>query len=187
MSSFEFIIVLVSVIFGLAVAHLLSGLGRAVHNRQKAPLSWLHLTWTGSIFALLSLEWWTLFAMSDEPSWSYWVFLYVLSFSVLLFFLTVLLYPPDPEGAPDYRKTFENSRPWFMSTLSAACLADLGFTALHGNFWNPWYYPVFAVHLAALSAGGALFPKKSYQRFLAVYFFSALVVWGVVVRGVLSA
>ena len=187
MSSFEFIIVLVSVIFGLAVAHLLSGVARAIHNRHQSPISWLHLTWTGAVFALLALEWWTLFAMSDQPRWSYWVFLAVLSYAVLLYMLAALLYPPDPEGAPDLLRTFENNRTWFLGTLTLTLIASMGFTALQGNFWNPWYLPLASLHLAALSGVGVLVANERYQRFLAIYYLSFLLGWGLIVRGLLAA
>lgn len=55
MSSFEFITVLYAVIVGLAIAHLLTGLGRAIHHRASAPLWWVHMGWTIAIFFYITL------------------------------------------------------------------------------------------------------------------------------------
>ncbi len=120
MTSFEFVTVLVSVITGLAVTHLLTGLGRAIHLRSQASLWWVALCWTASVFIYLALHWWQLFYMSDKSVWNFWVFLYILFHSVLLFLLAVLLYRPDPDGALNLRFTFETNRSWFFGVLAAA-------------------------------------------------------------------
>jgi hypothetical protein len=185
-SSFEFVTVLVSVIVGLAVTHLLTGLGRAVHLRQKASLWWVHLLWTATVFVYLALHWWALFYLRDESTWNFWVFLYILIHSVLLFFLAVLLYRPDPDGVLDHRATFELNRSWFFGVFAVALLADIGTTAIEGNLWDPWYVLPVILHLAALAAVGAVVPSTRYQKFLVIYFFAVFVGWGVMVRGILA-
>ena len=99
MSSFEFVTVLVSVIIGLAVTHLLTGLGRAIHDRSRESLWWVHVCWTATILLYLVLHWWNLFFMREDFVWTFPVYLYILLHSILLFFLSVLLYRPDPDGA----------------------------------------------------------------------------------------
>jgi len=186
MSPFEFVTVLVSVIVGLAVTHLLSGLGRAVHLREKASLWWVHLAWTATVFVYLTLHWWALFYLKDESIWNYWVYLYILLHSVLLFFLAVLLYRPDPDGVIDPRTTFATNRRWFFVVFAMALLADIGTTAIEGNLWHPWYTVPVLLHLALLAAVGAVVSSTRYHHFLAVYFLFWFAGWSLVVRGVLS-
>ena len=185
MSSFEFVSVLVSVIVGLAITNLLTGLGRAIHHRKQARLWWVHIVWTGSIFLFLTLHWWGLFSMRNETSWSYWVFLYILVHSVLLFLLTVLLYPPDAIGRPEQREVFETNRSWFLGAFALSLLADIGTSALQGGLWTPRYYLPLVLHLVVIAGIGAIFPAPRYQQLLAVYIFGGLLGWGVIVRKVL--
>ncbi len=186
MTSFEFVTVLVSVITGLAVTHLLTGLGRAIHLRSQASLWWVALCWTASVFVYLALHWWQLFYMSDKSVWNFWVFLYILFHSVLLFLLAVLLYRPDPDGALNLRSTFETNRSWFFGVLAAALVTDIGTTAMQGNLGNPWYYLPVYLHLAVLAVVGAIHPGLRYHQFLAVYFLAWFLGWGMVVREVLE-
>ncbi len=186
MTSFEFVTVLVSVITGLAVTHLLTGLGRAIHLRGQASLWWVAFCWTASVFVYLALHWWQLFYMSDKSVWNFWIFLYILFHSVLLFLLAVLLYRPDPDGALNLRSTFETNRSWFFGVLAAALVTDIGTTAMQGNLGNPWYYLPVYLHLAVLAVVGAVHSGLRYHQFLAVYFLAWFLGWGVVVREVLE-
>ena len=74
------------------MTHLLTGLGRAVHLRQRASLWWVHLCWTASVFFYLAVHWWNLFYSNDGATWSFLEYIYLLLHSVLPFFLAVLLY-----------------------------------------------------------------------------------------------
>ncbi len=187
MSSFEFVTVLVAVIVGLGMTHLLTGLGRAVHLRERASLWWVHLCWTGTVFLYLALHWWNLFFANDGSSWSFVEYIYLLFHSALPFFAAVLLYRPDAEGAPDMQTTFEANRSWFLGVWALTMLADIPTTAIQGNLFNPWYYlPTMGIAFV-LSAIGAYSPNPRYQRFLAAYFLVFSFGWGVIVRGLLPS
>ncbi len=43
---FDFFGVLISVIFGLALTHLLRGLGRLIQMRHETRLYWVRIVWT---------------------------------------------------------------------------------------------------------------------------------------------
>jgi hypothetical protein len=186
MTSFEFITVLYAVVVGLALTHLLSGFGRAIHLRARAPLWWVHVAWTVALFFFIAINWWTLFYLRDEATWTYPSYLYLLFYAVVLFLLVVLHYPPEPEGVPDYRAIFSTNRPWFLGTLTIAYVVDIGATALQGNLLRPWYYLPFVLHLIALTGTGAVYPQPRYQQFLALYTPSILLSWSLIVRGVLA-
>jgi hypothetical protein len=164
-----------------------TGLGRAVHLRQRASLWWVHLCWTATVFLYLALHWWNLFFLNDGSTWSFLAFIYVLLHSVLLFFLAILLYRPDPDGALDLRATFETNRSWFLGVFAATVLVDIGTTAIQDNLFNPWHYLPMTILLAVLAVVGALTPNPRYQQFLAIYFLVWFFGWSVLVRGLLPA
>jgi hypothetical protein len=185
MSSFEFVTVPVALIVGLGMAHLLTGLGRAVHFRRRASLWWVHLCWTASVFFYLAVHWWNLFYSNDGSTWRFLEYLYLLLHSALPYFSAVLLYRPDPEGAPDIRTTFEANRRWFFGVWALTLVADIPTTAIQGNLFNPWYYLPAMGSGFVLAVIGTYTSNLRYQQFLAVYFLAFILAWSVVVRGLL--
>ncbi len=172
-------------ITGLAITHLLTGLGRAVHLRHKASLWWVHLVWTATVFVYLSIHWWNLYFSQSDATWLYPEFVYLLLHSALPFFAAVLLYRPDADGAPDMRATFESNRRWFLGVWALTLAADIPTTAIQGNLFSPWYYLPVIGHLIGLSLVGIWTANARYQQFLCVYMFAVTFGWGVVVRALL--
>src|SRR5438045_9281443 len=95
MSSFEFIAALMSIIVGLGVTNLLAGAGRAFYRRKENPLDEVHLVLTIATLLLLVLQWWVTFRWNTEVNWTFDKFLVLIAWTVTLYLLTVLLYPPD--------------------------------------------------------------------------------------------
>jgi hypothetical protein len=58
MSSFEFIVALMSIIIGLGVTNLLAGAGRAFYRRRQNPIDEVHIVFTAATLLLLVLRWW---------------------------------------------------------------------------------------------------------------------------------
>jgi len=50
MSEFEYLAVLVSLVLGLGITHLLTGVGRMIHRRDEFRVDAAHLLWTGAVF-----------------------------------------------------------------------------------------------------------------------------------------
>jgi hypothetical protein len=94
MSSFEFIAALMSIIVGLGVTNLLAGAGRAFYRRKENPLDEVHLVLTVATLVLLVLQWWVAFRWNTEANWTFDKFLVLIAWTVVLYFLTVFLYPP---------------------------------------------------------------------------------------------
>ncbi len=58
MTDFEFLSVLISIVIGLGLTHLLSGMGRAFYFRHTNKMDSAHLAWSIAIFMVLVLNWW---------------------------------------------------------------------------------------------------------------------------------
>ncbi len=63
MEKFEFIAVLLSIIFGLALTNLLSGMLRAFFMKE---LSETRLVWSLTVGLILLVNWWGFFRWSDN-------------------------------------------------------------------------------------------------------------------------
>ena len=58
LSPFEYIFVLVSIIIGLGITHLLTGLARLIQDPSKAKVYWVHLIWVFWQFLMMAFIWW---------------------------------------------------------------------------------------------------------------------------------
>jgi hypothetical protein len=100
MSDFEFLSVLVSIVIGLGLTHLLSGLGRAFYARELYRLDPVHVAWTITILFLLVLNWWVFLLWREFDRWTFAVFFTTVIWTTSMYMLAVILYPPNlPDDA----------------------------------------------------------------------------------------
>lgn len=63
MSEFEYLAVFVSIIFGISVTHILSGVVRSFYRNERDET---HFVLTAFFFLVLILNWWTGIAWKDQ-------------------------------------------------------------------------------------------------------------------------
>lgn len=101
MSQLEYLIALVSIIVGLALADLARSFRELVRPRRAVRWHWLPLTWTAVILLIVVQLWWLSFEVLQQTVFSRAaVFLpYLMAFLVL--YLACAFALPDPECRPD--------------------------------------------------------------------------------------
>jgi hypothetical protein len=118
MESFQHVMGLISVVVGLGVAHILSALGQAIHRHMGSgasiKLDATSLLWIGFVFTWLVSFWWFEYRFSEREVWTMGLYLFLLSYAVLLFLLAVVLVPFQLEGVSSTREHFNRVRPWFF-------------------------------------------------------------------------
>jgi len=186
MGAFEFISVLISMVVGLAIAQLLSGVGQAVHERKQAPLDEVHMVWTAVVFLNLVLNWWVFFSWREHQVWSFLVFVSLIAWAVAMYLQVEFLYPARKPATEAWAAVYASNRQWFLATFAAFGVADIWLTALRGGLWNPPEYLPFVVHYIVLFLVGVFVAKPRYQRFLAWYILTSLTLWSFVARHFLS-
>lgn len=187
MNEFEFLAVFISIVVGLGVTHILYGLARIIHNRDRLQLDTLHFVWTLNVLLILLLNWWVLFLWVDHPAWSFDIYLLLIAWGVLLYMLSVVLYPPDIRGDESYGVLFEKNRQWLFGAFIAFVLLDIAQTAVRGQLFTPGIYLPYVVHYAVLAAIGMLVANRRYQLFFAWYMLITLLLWCLVVRRLLGS
>lgn len=201
MSEFEYITVLLSIIFGLAMSHLLRGLGVAVHQ-ERGQWDVVHTLWVANAFLLLALNWWVTFgfqAFAEEyeaaqvaqgiPTPNFWtieLFLTLLLWAVFLYMPSVLLFPPDRRPEESYNAVFHRNRFWLMATLIGFLLMDIAQTAFRRALLDPWYYLPFVAHWIILLFVAMRVRRRSVQKFVAWWIFGSTIIWSLGVRRVLA-
>ena len=94
---FEFILIITSVIFALAVAQILSGISRIAQSTSTIRPFLPHSVWVFNLFIFIFLIWWASWEFRDTQ-WTFPQYAYMLIAPTLLFFACSLLVPQELEG-----------------------------------------------------------------------------------------
>ena len=154
MDFFNYVMVLASVIVGLAVAHLLQGVAKMVQEPDRKKLYWVHLLWIALMFHNALFWWWWEFGLSRVGQWTFELYVFVLYFAVLLYLICAILVPSSLGGYADYRAYYFSRRRWLFGLLLMFSMFDLVDTAVKG--WTHltslgWpYYTSVAVRSALI-------------------------------------
>jgi hypothetical protein len=186
MSSFEFIVTLMSIIVGLGVTNLLAGAGRAFYRREKNPMDEVHIVLTAATLLLLVLQWWVTFKWNTDLKWSFDEFLVLIVWTIALYMLTVFLYPPDLSEEEEHQARFERNRIGFYSTFILMCVLDIVQTGIRGELFHPIWYLPYVSQYALIAGGGIVARRRGYDRFFAWYLLITLLIWSLGVRRYLA-
>ncbi|MHC5118463.1 MAG: hypothetical protein ACYSOH_00385 [Planctomycetota bacterium] len=139
MDQFEYVMVLVSIIVGLGIAHILLGIGgiidRLSHKENPLELSLAHASWLGFCFSWLVMFWWWEYRFSSRVSdWTMGLYLFLITYAVTLFLLQAVLVPRTWDGVKSLKDFFLERRAWFYGLLMFATILDLLDSYLKGGF-----------------------------------------------------
>ena len=180
MDKFEFVAVLVSIIFGVAITNLLSGMLRSYF---RSELSEGRLSWSLAVGMVLVTDWWVFFRWSDNPEWSFSQFLFLVFWSTVHYLLAVSIYPYAFMDifTDEMRSTF------LLRTMLIVLVVDVAESIVRGELFSPWYYPLFMVSLCVFALIPLLWKKPEIMRLAGWAFFFSLVSWATLVRSVLAS
>jgi hypothetical protein len=178
MSPFEFVAAFFSVVLGLGVAHLLSGVSGLLEARDRVRTYWVHSVWVLTTILLLVHSWWGIWSLKAAPAWSYPAFLCFVAYLIALYLISTLLLPRVAEhGAIDLGAHFDTIRPVFLSFVAA--VFALG-TVLNYSLFAADFFSIFIVIpgiACVLILVGATIQNRPYHAALALFvLFSLLAV-----------
>ena len=151
MDDFNYLSVLVSIVLGLGITNLLTGLATLVRGRARIRLYWPMPVWIVTLFLIHVQTWWSMFGMRRIEGWNFGAFLVVLMQPVLLFVMTALIVPKfsEGEGVLDVRADYFRESRWFFAVLFLALTDSLSKDlVLHGGLPEA---PNLAAHLAFMA------------------------------------
>ncbi len=178
MSEFEYLSVYLSIVFGLALTHVLSG---AVQSVYRGTAGETHLVYTGFFVLVLVLNWWVGFSWSDHSQWSFDAFLVLILWAMAHYVMAVAVYPP---GAAD--DDYERRTSWFLWAFVVVASLDIAVTAMRGDLFRPWYYLPFVLHYIGLSLAAIFVNTPSFHRFASWWFLASILTWSLLVRRFLT-
>lgn len=138
MDQFEYVMVLVSIIVGLGIAHTLLGIGGIIDRLSRSDdgleLSLAHAAWLGFCFLWLVMFWWWEFRFSALiTDWTMGLYLFLICYSVALFLLQAILVPRTWDGVASLKDYFLARRVWFYSLLAFVTVLDVSDSYLKGG------------------------------------------------------
>lgn len=141
---YVYIRTVMSMVIGLSLARLLTGLGGIVQSPGKFRVYWVHLGWVASMFLFIIHFWWWEYRLQSLAVISFGVYLFLISFCCLFFFLCVLIFPTTIEDYGGYEEYFISRRRWFFGMLAVTYVVDFLDTLLKGKPYLAalgWEYP----------------------------------------------
>jgi hypothetical protein len=138
MTPFDYVSVLISIILGLGITQIMTGVADLVHQWDRVKLYWPHLLWIILVFVLHIQEWWVTYQQfSGMDTWRLATFLLVILYPMNLFILARILFPLNPpDGVLDLKHFYyDNFQKFFLCTMVLNVLSIItnvmvdGFTA----------------------------------------------------------
>ena len=175
MDLFEYILILTSVIYALAVAQILAGVSRMAQSTVSIRGYLPQKIWIFNLFLFIFLIWWATWEFR-EVNWTYPQYAYLLIAPTLLFFVCSLLTPQQFEhDDTDIESHFTRVQRPFFGTFFFAIIA----VVVDGNILSdePLWHSGRYGHLALLGAAiwGYFSTGKRNQTAVAVIALVALV------------
>lgn len=118
MNPFDYLNVLISIILGLALAKILSGLATVIAARERVDFYWPPIVWAIWIFFIAVQHWWAQYPLRYQKQWTFLDFWLLLLVPVGFFLLSALVLPePDENGKLDLGEWFFRNRRWFFGIM----------------------------------------------------------------------
>ena len=174
MDLFEFILIITSVIYAMALAQILSGVSRLAQT--DATIRWYvpHTMWIVILFVWVTLVWWSVweFRLVD---WTFPSYIYMLVAPTLVFFTCSLLIPKEMRNQViDLQAHFSRIRRPFLWSFAAATIVAVldGFVLADEPIW----FPTRIGHVALIGPVfvGLYTENKQVQKIIAAIVMMAL-------------
>jgi hypothetical protein len=99
MSPFEYVIVLISIILGLGITTILTGVAELIKHTRPVTLYAPYIIWILLIFVLHIQDWWVSYRLMEEKVWTLPLFLLIILYPINLYILAHLLFPAGLSNA----------------------------------------------------------------------------------------
>lgn len=175
MDLFEYILILTSVIYALAVAQILSGVSRLAQSPVPIRGFLPHKIWIFNLFIFVFLIWWATWEFRNI-SWTFPKYAYLLIAPTFLFFVCSLLTPLQVgAGENDLENHFLRVHRTFFATLFLAVVTVVvdGNVLADEPLWHSGRYGHLA--LLATTACGYFTTHRKGHLAIAILFLAALV------------
>lgn len=111
---FDYVMVLVSVVIGLALTHLMQGVAGLIQQPGKTRIWWVHLVWVAFVMITAAFFWWWEYALHDLTRWTFQTYLLLLLYAFVIYLSAAVLFPHELEPGVSLEAYFIGRRRWFF-------------------------------------------------------------------------
>ena len=183
MQMFEYIIVLISIVIGLALTHLMQGIAGLIQHPDRSRIWWVHLVWVGYMFLNSIFWWWYEFRLQRIELWTFSLYAFVVFYAFYIYLICALRFPRDLEGYDGYRDYFLSRRKWFFGLLIGWGAVDLIDTAIKNTAETNYFaslgteYLISQVALTLAAVVGLVSRRESVHATIAILFLTYQISW----------
>jgi hypothetical protein len=137
MTPFEYVSVLISIVLGLGITQIVTGVADLIHHWNRIKFFWPHLLIIFLVFFLHIQEWWILFDLKNHGAWRLALFLFTILYPIHLFILARILFPSEWSFEKvDLRAFyFANYRKFFLIISILALLSIIDNVLIQNRMW----------------------------------------------------
>ncbi len=132
MEIFEYVIVLTSIVIGLAVTHLMQGIAGLVQHPGRDRIWWVHLGWVAFWLLTSIFWWWWEFRLQQIQVWTFQLYLFVTVYAFVMYLICALLFPSSLEGYDGYQDYLLSRRRWIFGLMLVVLVLDIVDTLAKG-------------------------------------------------------
>ena len=111
MTPFEYVIVLISIILGLGITTILTGIAEFIKHRPAGRFYVPYGIWIVLVFVLHIHEWWESYSLKSLEAWKLPLFLFIILYPIALYILAHLLFPPGLKPGLSTKDFYMNNYP----------------------------------------------------------------------------
>jgi len=181
MDPFSYLSVLISIVPALGMTRVLAGVGDMLQARSHRRIYWVHAVWIVNLFLYLVVAWWIFYRWRNQQTWTFFLFVFVLTSPTILYLASLLLFPRegDVDLAVDYKTHYYANHRAFFILFALFTPVDVVDSLLKGarHFLEPGpQYTASAVLYFAGLVTAAITRNGRYHQFYAVFFLAQTVV-----------
>jgi hypothetical protein len=173
MDVFNYVMVLVSVIAGLAVTQMLQGVTQIAQEGRRVKVYWVQLVWAMANFFWILSWWWFEFSLAKQ-AWNFRLFLFVITYAVVIYLRCAVIFPLAIERIEDMRAYYYSRRTPFFGLIILQIVIDLADTLLKGWSHASGMGPLYWIGMPIMAVGAAVAIKTRNPLYHGVYAIVAL-------------
>lgn len=135
---FEYITVLISIILGMGITQIVTGIASLVLRWERVKLYWPHTLLVVLLFIIHIQEWWAVYEMRNFKLWRLATFLFIVLYPVNLYILARILFPLSLKAKVIDLKEFyfRHYRRFFLFFIILDALAIVDNVFISGYTWK---------------------------------------------------
>ncbi|KDE19263.1 membrane protein [Acetobacter aceti 1023] len=130
---FQHVRIIMGMVIGLSVTRLLNGLVRIIQHPDLNKIYPVHIGWVLTLLLMLVHFWWWELWLVTIPTWNFETYFFLVTYTILLFFLSSFLFPDSISDYSGYEDFFLSRRKWFFSIFALVTVFDLIDTLIKGH------------------------------------------------------